>query len=154
MRILSISTLTAGVLASIAVIVFMNIIPPILGLGITDITRDLGLAFSSNSPHVAGGIFLAMMGMLWATVFSAVQSNLPGNYLMKGSIYGLFVGVFSLVVLPMVMTTLDGIFGAPNQYIVTQFSMNSQALASVIAYVVFGVVLAITTRPSEASGSL
>jgi hypothetical protein len=144
------STITAGITASVAVVVFLILIPQLIGMGAVDITKELGNAFSTQSPHVAGGIFLALMGIVWATLFSAVYNTLPGTYLTKGMLFGLIVGLFSLAVLPNIMTTLNGMFGAQGAYTAAQFVFNAQAMVTIIAYMVFGLTLAWNYRPAEA----
>lgn len=143
------SSITAGILASIAIVLFMNIIPGLMGMGRIDIIRELGNAFNASSPYVAGSVCLAVLGIIWASVFSVLYNSLPGNYLTKGAVYGVIVGLFSLAILPNIMSTVDGLFGAPNEYSVVRFALNPQAIVTIVAYVVYGVTLAITNRPAE-----
>lgn len=144
------SIVTAGITASVAVILFLFLIPQIMGMGVIDITSDLGGAFSTQSPHVAGAVFLAMYGIFWAIVFSAVYNRLPGTYLTKGMIFGLMVGLISLAVLPGIMGMLNGIISPQITYEASASAMNIQAMLTLIAYMVFGLVLSWSYRPSEA----
>jgi hypothetical protein len=145
------TTISAGIMASIAVVLFMMIIPQILGMGTIDLTGDVGRAFSTQAPHVAGSIFLAVIGIIWSSIFASVYNSLPGNNLMKGGIYGIMVGLFSLIIMPNIITTLATIVGSSSQYSATQFGMDTTSLVTMLAYMMFGVTLALTYRPTETS---
>jgi hypothetical protein len=147
------STITAGITASVAIVIFMVLIPQLLGLRAIDITGEMGAAFSSSSPHMAGAIFLALMGIVGAGIFGIFYNSLPGNYVTKGALFGLMVGLFSLAVLPNIITTLSGIIGATGQYAAIPLSLNATALVSLIAYVIFGLILAWNYRPLDSSGN-
>lgn len=153
MRITWGSTITAGITASVAVVLFLVLIPQLLGMGAIDITRDMGMAFSTSSPYVAGSIFMAMMGIVWAALFRNVYNSLPGNYLSKGIIFGMLVGLFSLAVLPNLMTTLDAMIGTPNQYTASPFILNNTAIVTLLAYMAFGLTLAWSYNPAENTGN-
>jgi hypothetical protein len=143
------TTISAGITASLAIVLFMVLIPQLLGLGTIDITKDLGTAFSTSSPHLAGAVFLAALGIIWSAVFGVLYNSLPGNAITKGAIFGLIVGLFSQSVMPNIMTTLDGIFGATGAYTATAFTLDTTTIVTLVAYVVFGLTLALSTKPSE-----
>lgn len=151
MRITWGSMITAGITASVAVVLFMVLIPQILGMGAVDITRNLGIAFSSTSPHIAGTVFLALLGIFWAMIFSVVYNSIPGNYVAKGALFGIVVGLFSMSVLPNIMSVLDNIFGAPNQYLAPAFALNINGMVTMLAYVTFGLIMAWSYRPAEST---
>ncbi len=141
------SIMIAGIMASAAVILFMLFVPPILGMNAIDIAKEVGTAFSSNSPHTAGVSFLALISIVWAAVFGVAYPMLPGTTIIKGAVFGLIVGAFSVTVLPTVITVLDGIFGAANQYTQPAMALDVQLIMTLAAYVVFGIILATTCKP-------
>ncbi len=142
------TAVTAGIISSLAIVVFMIIIPRIVGVGPVDIIHDMGVAFSTQSPHLAGMFFITLMGIFWAALFAVLYSMLPGNYMSKGIVFGLLVGLFSLSVLPNIMSSLDNMIGSPNQYVVIPFQMNTQTMTTIAAYIVFGLAMAWSYRPT------
>jgi len=149
MRLTLSSVITAGITASVVVVLFLMIIPKLIGLGTMDITHDIGLAFSAQSPHIAGALFLALVGIIWAAIFSVLYNAIPGGYFVKGTIFGLVVGFFSLTVMPNLLVSLGGLIGSASQYAVTPFTMNIHTILTLIAYVVFGLTMAWTYRPTH-----
>lgn len=147
------TTITAGLTASVATVVFSMLIPQLLGMGSIDIIQNMGSAFNSQSPYFAGSIFMAMLGIVWASVFNMTYEKIPGNAILKGVIFGLFVGMFSMIILPSIMSVLDGLFGDPNGYTASAFGINNQMVVTMMAYMVFGIVMAFNLRPIESRNS-
>ncbi len=146
-------TILAGLSATIAVVLFLMFIPQILGMASIDITQNVGMAINQASPHIAGAIFMGVFGVFWAAVFTVVYGILPGNYLVKGTIYGVFVGLFSLAVLPTLMTAISGILGAQGYVDNTQLAVNTQALVTVVAFVVYGIILTKSYQATQIPGN-
>ncbi len=149
MRITWGSILTAGITASVAVVLFLIVVPQLLGMGAIDLAGDLGAAFGTQSPHIAGGIFLAIIGTIWATVFAVLYSRIPGNYLTKGTLFGIVVGIFTLMIQPNLMTTLNGMLGTSGEVLAADMGVNSQAAIMLLGYVFFGLTLSWSYRPAE-----
>lgn len=149
MRITWGSAITAGITASVAIVLFTFLISKFLGLAAIDITRDLGAAFSAKSPYLVGSMVLAFLGVFWAALFALLYHRIPGNAVSKGMVYGLIVGVLSLSVLPKVLVTMNTIVGASTPYLATPFSFNQQTIITLVAYMVFGITLAWSYRPAE-----
>jgi hypothetical protein len=148
MRLTLSSVVSAGITASVVVVLFLMIVPKLIGLGEMDITRDIGLAFSTHSPHLAGAIFLALAGILWAVIFSVIYNVIPGSYFLKGSVFGILVGLFSLMIMPKLLTSMGSMIGT-NQYSAMPVSVNIHAVITLIAYVIFGLTMAWSYRPSH-----
>jgi len=145
MRLTLSSVVSAGITASVVVVLFLMIVPKLIGMGEMDVTRDVGLAFSTHSPHLAGAIFLALVGIVWAVIFSVLYNMIPGGYFLKGTIFGLLVGFFSLMVMPKLLVSVGSMIGT-NQYSMTPFSINIHAVITLIAYIIFGLTMAWSYR--------
>lgn len=154
MRVVTGSTITAGITASVAVAAFMLVIPRIIGMAAIDITHDIGMAFNSQSPYLAGAIFLAALGVLWASLFGVFYNRIPGSSITKGAIFGIIVGLFSLSVIPNIMNSIDTVIGMSNQYPVTDLALNAQVIVMMLAYMVFGVVLSLNHRPADTTSNI
>ncbi len=142
-------TVTAGITASAAIVIFMIVIPQIMGMGMIDVTRDMGNVFNQGSPYIAGAVALSILGIVWAMVYSSIQSLLPGNYISKGLVYGVIVGLFSMVLLPQIIESMHGMISGLGSYEAIPFSMNLQTLIALTAYMAFGIVLALNLNTPD-----
>lgn len=147
------NTVTAGVMATMAVVVMLWFLPQIMGNMPINITHDIGVAFSTKQPYVAGGAFLLALGVFWAAVYGAINTYLPGNTMTKGIVFGFLVGLVSISMQPYLVGLMDNMIGAANQYTMPQSTWTPEVLMTIVGYVGFGIVMTMIYRNTDATGS-
>jgi len=148
------NTVTAGLIATVSVVTLLWFIPQMVGNPPINITHDIGLAFSTKQPYFAGSLFMMALGIFWASIYGAIQTNLPGNTLTKGIVFGFLVGLVSISMQPYLVGLMDNMIGASNQYTIPQSTWSPEVLMTILGYVGFGVVMTAIYRNTDATGTV
>jgi len=131
-------TLTAGVVATIAMTIVMFMAPL---MGLPKMNAAEMLSMTMGFPIIVGWIMHFMIGIIFALGYTFIISKLLfkiSNKILNGAIYGMIVFVFAQIAMAM----MGLIFTMPKM----SGNMVLMMLGSVIGHVVFGIAVSVILK--------
>lgn len=138
------NVLSGAILAGLAQTATVYIFAAVFRLRVTGVSEFLGGIFT-NDPAAAirnGRVILAIMALLWGAFYQGIRAQLPRQQYARGIYFGLIVWAASTGLLLPLLTLIQTTGPAPG-FFALGFGGLSAALVSLIAHLVYGVVLSL-----------